>query len=202
MLRCNCWQAISKISTRFTFQQSIPITQHYLPFQSSWVHPRFLVGFVLLDLNFICIFCWSLFVLLYFFFWPLCYTSVLRYTDSDCPFGIFKLFLPHRTQLRTDTITNEIKLMYPNCSFKTWIEKMLLLIDTPLNYSCFGRNLFMRSSWMLQTTDFHICKQKTIDNCTWNLSLKFIEVRIFCYHACNWKEYDLLIICICRTQWN
>jgi hypothetical protein len=28
---------------------------------------------------------------------------------------------------------------------------------------------------------FHICKQKTIDNCTWNLSLKFIEVRIFCY---------------------
>ena len=39
----------------------------------------------------------------------------------------------------------------------------------------------MRSCWMLQTTGFHICKQKTIDNCTWNLSLKFIEVRIFCY---------------------
>ena len=34
---------------------------------------------------------------------------------------------------------------------------------------------------MLQTTGFNICKQKTIDNCTWNLSLKFIEVRIFCY---------------------
>jgi hypothetical protein len=51
----------------------------------------------------------------------------------------------------------------------------------PLNYSCFGRNLFMRSCWMLQTTGFHICKQITIDNCTWNLSLKFIEVRIFCY---------------------
>ena len=34
---------------------------------------------------------------------------------------------------------------------------------------------------MLQTTGFHICKQKTIDNCTWNLSLKFVEVRIFCY---------------------
>ena len=39
----------------------------------------------------------------------------------------------------------------------------------------------MRSCWMLQTTGFHICKQKTIDNCTWNISLKFIEVRIFCY---------------------
>ena len=34
---------------------------------------------------------------------------------------------------------------------------------------------------MLQTTGFHICKQKTIDNCTWNRSLKFMEVRIFCY---------------------
>ena len=28
---------------------------------------------------------------------------------------------------------------------------------------------------------FIICKQKTIDNCIWNLSLKFIVVRIFCY---------------------
>jgi hypothetical protein len=52
-------------------------------------------------------FCWSLFVLMYFFFWPLCCSSiygfwlppfgvflwvncvVLRYTDSDCPFGVF-----------------------------------------------------------------------------------------------------------------
>ena len=33
---------------------------------------RFLVGFVLLDLLFICMFCRSLFVLFYFFFWPLC----------------------------------------------------------------------------------------------------------------------------------
>ena len=38
----------------------------------------------------ICMFCRSLFVLLYFFFWPL--LSVLRFTDSDYPFGIFKLF--------------------------------------------------------------------------------------------------------------
>jgi hypothetical protein len=54
----------------------------------------------------------------------------------------------------------------------------------PSGVSCvLGENysLFMRSCWMLQTTGFHICKQKTIDNCTWNLSLKFIEVRIFCY---------------------
>ena len=42
--------------------------------------------------SFICMFCRSLFVLLYFFFWPLC-SVFLRYTDSDYPFGIFKLFL-------------------------------------------------------------------------------------------------------------
>jgi hypothetical protein len=39
----------------------------------------------------------------------------------------------------------------------------------------------MRSCWTLQTTGFHICKKKTIDKCTWNPSLKFIEVRMFCY---------------------
>jgi hypothetical protein len=66
-------------------------------------------------------------------------------------------------------------------NFLPKLKKMLLLIDTLLNYSCFGRKLFMRSCWMLQTTGFHICKQKTIDNCTWNISLKFIEVHIFCY---------------------
>jgi hypothetical protein len=37
-------------------------------------------------------FCRSLFFLLYFFFWPL-RCLLLRYTDSDYPFGIFKLFL-------------------------------------------------------------------------------------------------------------
>ena len=30
---------------------------------------------------------------LYFFFWPLCFRVLLQYTDSDYPFGIFKLFL-------------------------------------------------------------------------------------------------------------
>jgi hypothetical protein len=38
--------------------------------------------------GFICMFCWSLFVLLYFFFWLLCWSFLLRYTDSDCPYGI------------------------------------------------------------------------------------------------------------------
>ena len=39
--------------------------------------------------SFMCLFCRSLFVLLYFFFWPLC---CLFFYDSDYHFGIFKLF--------------------------------------------------------------------------------------------------------------
>jgi len=35
----------------------------------------------------------SLFVLLFFFFWPLCCLSILRFTSSDYPVVIFKLFL-------------------------------------------------------------------------------------------------------------
>jgi len=38
---------------------------------------------------------------LYFCFWPLC---CLRYTDSDYPFGIFKLFLMTRFVIYTSWI--------------------------------------------------------------------------------------------------
>ena len=62
------------------------------PFRSTWVHPRVLVGFVLLDLNFSSMFCRSLFVLLSVSL-AIVLSVLLRYTDSDCPFGIFKLFL-------------------------------------------------------------------------------------------------------------
>ena len=44
---------------------------------------------------------------------------------------------------------------------------------------------------MLQTTGFHICKQKTIDNCTWNLSLKFIEVRIYIQYTYIVGKYKI-----------
>ena len=48
--------------------------------------------------SFTCIFCRSFFVLLYFFFWPLCCLFVLlRYANSDYSFDIFKLFLYYVT---------------------------------------------------------------------------------------------------------
>jgi hypothetical protein len=71
-------------------------TIHYrtsvvLPFRGTWVHSRFLVGFVLIDLfnSFICMAFRSMFVL---FLWSLCCLSFcdLRFW---LPFGIFKLFL-------------------------------------------------------------------------------------------------------------
>ena len=57
--------------------------------------PEFIPGFQWAScyFSFICMFCRSLFVLLYFFFWTLIVLSVLlRYADSDYPFGIFKFF--------------------------------------------------------------------------------------------------------------
>ena len=55
--------------------------------------------------DFICMFCRSMFVLFFIFFWPL--SVLLRYTDSDYPFGIFKLFLMFVTVKPQDM--NEIK---------------------------------------------------------------------------------------------
>ena len=39
-----------------------------------------------------CMFCRSLFVLLYIFFFAIVFYVLFRYKDSDYPFGIFKLF--------------------------------------------------------------------------------------------------------------
>jgi hypothetical protein len=44
------------------------------------------------------VFCRSLLVLFSFFFWPLCCPIPLRYTDSDYPYGIFKLFFKRSKQ--------------------------------------------------------------------------------------------------------
>jgi hypothetical protein len=51
--------------------------------------PGFLVVFVLLD-RFMCMFCRSLFVL---FLLTFVLSVLLRFTDSNYPFGIFKLFI-------------------------------------------------------------------------------------------------------------
>jgi hypothetical protein len=49
-------------------------------------------------------FCRSLFILLYFFLLAIVF-SILRYTDSDCPFGIFNLFLVKSRDLTIELLT-------------------------------------------------------------------------------------------------
>jgi hypothetical protein len=48
------------------------LSRNFLPFRSTWVHPGFLVGSCFSIFSFICMFCKFLFVLLFFFIWPLC----------------------------------------------------------------------------------------------------------------------------------
>ena len=61
-------------------------TSHNVFISTRWYLP--FVGI----LSLMCMFCRSLFFLLYIFFWPLCCLFFLRFTDFDYPFGIFKLF--------------------------------------------------------------------------------------------------------------
>ena len=68
-------------------------SRNCLPFRSTWVHPRFLVGFLLLDLSFY-VYVLSIVVCPFVLFILAIVLSVLLpYTDSDYPFGNFKLFL-------------------------------------------------------------------------------------------------------------
>ena len=67
----------------------------FTPFRSTSVHIWFLVVFlfVFLDLFFYVVFCRSLSVPLFFFFWIFGCGVLLRLKDTGYPFGIFKLFL-------------------------------------------------------------------------------------------------------------
>jgi hypothetical protein len=68
------------------------VEQEILTLPEHMSSPRFLVGFVIFDLSFMCMFCRSFFVLLYFFFWPLCCLFFdIRIVIT--PLVIFKLFL-------------------------------------------------------------------------------------------------------------
>jgi hypothetical protein len=74
------------------------VEQELLPFRSTWVHPPVFSGVRgTRSLVFMCMFCRSLFVLLYFFFFAIVVSVLLRSTNSDYPFGIFKLLLPYLT---------------------------------------------------------------------------------------------------------
>jgi hypothetical protein len=56
-------------------------------------NPRFYWGSCYSISSFICMFCRSLFFLLYFFLFAIALSVLLLYMDNGCPFGIFKLFI-------------------------------------------------------------------------------------------------------------
>ena len=75
------------------------LEQELLILRSIWVYFRFLVGFVLLDLQF---YMYSLQIVVcpFVLFHLVIVFSVLpRFTDSDYPFSISKLFLSNRNRL-------------------------------------------------------------------------------------------------------
>jgi hypothetical protein len=65
---CMCLCITALVSSNGYFHRS----RNCLPFRSTWVHPRFLLGSCYLIISCMCMFCRSLFVLLLFFFWSLC----------------------------------------------------------------------------------------------------------------------------------
>jgi hypothetical protein len=78
--------------TRLT--RRVPLVQQELLTLPEYLSsPRFYWGSCYSIFSFMCMFSRSLFVLMYFFLLAIVLSVVLRYTDSDYPFGIFKLFL-------------------------------------------------------------------------------------------------------------
>jgi len=77
--------------------------------------------------SFMCMFCRSLFVLLYFFLLAIVLSVLLRYKDSDYSFDIFKLFLqvtdverPSCAVTSTAGMCGASSLNIANCSSYTW----------------------------------------------------------------------------------
>ena len=82
---------ITGFVTRLT--RPVPLVEQELQtfFRSTWVHPVFLWGSCYSFFSCMCMFCRSLFVRLSFYLLAVMLSVLLRFTDSDYPFGIFKL---------------------------------------------------------------------------------------------------------------
>ena len=68
-----------------------------------WLSDGLFVNNNHVQFSFMCMFCTSLFVLLYFFFWPLCCLFFFDILILISPFGIFKLFLQMKSEYRVSS---------------------------------------------------------------------------------------------------
>ena len=103
--------------------------------------------------SFICIICRSMFVLLYVFF-SHCVVCCLRFTDSDYPIGIFKLFLPFNAGKWITFIQSSTKItcVFPIicskfycCEFSIYYKHDALILFIRFNYLQIMRKLYSNS---------------------------------------------------------
>ena len=99
-------------------------------------------------LSFICMFCRSLFVLLYFFFLAIVLSALLRYTDSDYPFG--ECTSPW-TGLELTTACLRKKLPFyavkATLNYMYNIENNIVLYSSRYTYICSKKCCILGPSW-------------------------------------------------------
>ena len=100
----NSW-FITGFVTRLT--RKVPLVRQEMPTLPE--HPISPPGFVLLDIYFMCMLCRSLFVLLA--------SVLLQYTDSDYPFGIFKLFFLYSPNIHFNHDLCILYILCKTCGF-------------------------------------------------------------------------------------
>jgi hypothetical protein len=158
--------------------------------------------------SFICIFCRFVCVLSSFFFGPLC-SVLFRYTDSDYPFDIFKLFLFSKIEndILNQTELNEIKIN-DIVKYPMFRDKMKVRGDEPLLalwvYVCKSVCILLFDKSNEQST-------KLENTVTWSKSkLNIMNINEEKYHQFLWADSQTRmtrnIPFSCRTQtivaWN
>jgi len=93
--------------------------------------------------SFMCMFCRSLFVLLSFFFWPLC--CLFFFTNYDYPFGIFKLFL--REYVNECHMFGRLIFCYLTSSS----SKYVMHIQSKIKFNCVKKILYRNEVGLRQT---------------------------------------------------
>ena len=112
-----------------SFTRPVPLVEQELLTLSEHLSSlSVLVGFMLLDLQFY-VYVLQIVVCPFVLFLSAIVLSVLRYTDSDCPFGIFKLFLPIilvvTIQHKKKPSENDDKHQYHNAQVMSTLQSSL-----------------------------------------------------------------------------
>ena len=123
-------------------------------------------------------FCRSLFVLWYFFLLAIVLSVLLRYTYSDYPFGIFKLFLPWVIWRHLCWLSWHISLVL--CNLISFYKKRNLPYQcwqmSKSNYQCF----YIYYSWFNQNM---MSLNLKLANCHRNIYYRLFDLREWILHS-------------------